>query len=209
MINDFFGGAVCINLPERKDRKEHATKEFERLGLTASFIEGINGKKCGLKPNAPPNRNFTQINQGELGCVLSHQKAIQYAKDRGWDSVLVMEDDVEFGDKDEIVKYLDSVPKNWDIIYIGGNNRAPLQPIDQLVGKCRYTLTGHAVIFRSNLYDTLITLLEQKNLINDIIYANLHPIYNAYCPLKNLAWQMESYSDLNGRVVNYDFLKNG
>ncbi len=205
-MNDFFDKIYCINLVARKDRREHAEAVFKAYNLDVEFIDAVDGKKCGIKPKAPP-ANFTQINQGELGCLLSHQMTINCGIDEDAESILILEDDVEFGDIAKIQEYLDIVPKNWEMLYFGGNHIHPTTPIDNRVARCNFTVSAHAIGLRKNILPSLSKLMNGINLPCDIIYGTLQKIYTAYTSRTSLAWQIESFSDINNRVTDYTILK--
>lgn len=205
-MNDFFGKIYCINLKARLDRRQHAEAIFQAYNMDVEFIDAVDGKKSPIKPKAPP-RNFSQINAGELGCLLSHQMAIDCAIDDGVESVLILEDDVEFADIAKIEEYLSVVPRSWEMLYFGGNHINPTTPIDNKVAKCNFTVSAHAIGIRASILPTLSKLMDGHNLPCDIIYGTLQKIYNAYTSRTSLAWQIESFSDINNRVTDYTILR--
>jgi GR25 family glycosyltransferase involved in LPS biosynthesis len=57
---------------------------------------------------------------GELGCAISHYSCIKQAKDLGYKSILIFEDDVTFLNNfnNIIESYLNVVPDDWDVLYL-------------------------------------------------------------------------------------------
>jgi GR25 family glycosyltransferase involved in LPS biosynthesis len=96
---------LYINLDERTDRRKKAEQEFKRVGLQTQRIQAIKKKR------------------GQLGCTLSHIKCLEIAKEKGWDHVMICEDDILFAKDAELVRqrfntFL-SRHKDWDVIALG------------------------------------------------------------------------------------------
>jgi hypothetical protein len=141
---------------------------------------------------------------GNYANVLSQCHIIESVSLAGCESVLILEDDVEFNcTAQDINDYLSLVPNNWDMIYFGGNHQAPLIPIDDKVGRCQFTLTAHAVGIRKTMFKHILHFCRNADRPIDLYYAQLHNQYNVYCPLKGLATQMNGYSDIENREVDY------
>ena len=143
-LKDF--NIVYINLDSRPERADSIEKQLRKNGLNATRISAINGKKLrdksyrqkiaqeldianseNLSPNFWMNRsNFkTMIKKedpilGRVGCFLSHMKVMKTALEKGWDNVLVLEDDVMIlpGSSDAKINIPDT--DNVDIHYFGG-----------------------------------------------------------------------------------------
>ncbi len=203
-VNDFFDKVYCINLERREDRWQQCTKEFDRLGIEVERFEAIDGNTCGLDSAAPP-LNWTKMKAGGVGCTLSHVKILKKAKANGYKNVLVLEDDIEFCENflEEASDFLNTVPKDWDLIYMGGNH---LQPPEQIGGiyKCKFTLTTHLIATNYTIYDLIIQEASKLNMIIDLVLATHQHKVNAYCSLKKLAWQVNGYSDIEDNVISYE-----
>ena len=78
-INDI-KHAFYINLDHRTDRKEHVEKELGKLGIQAERFNAI------------------KMQNGAVGCSMSHLKILQDARTKKLDHVLIMEDDISFLD---------------------------------------------------------------------------------------------------------------
>ena len=77
---------MYINLDKRKDRKDHIEKELKDF-KSVERIEAVD----------------TSHKSGYFGCVLSHIKSLEYAKQMGYDEVMIFEDDFEWTDKEKFV----------------------------------------------------------------------------------------------------------
>ena len=192
-----------INLEHRIDRKLHVENELTKIGLT----------------------NFTRFNaikmpNGALGCSMSHLKCIQLAKENKWPHVLIVEDDIEFLDQNTFInqanKFLQTIDK-WDVLLLAGNNILPYKTIDNndscvKVSGC-LTTTGYIV--SSHYYDKLIQNIkmgitffmrrpQQKKLYAiDVFWKPLQEVDNWYLLTPLTVIQMEDYSDIEQKKINY------
>ncbi len=202
-----FDKIVCVNLKHRKDRWEHFIEEkkfLESHGFkNFERFEAVNGKECGLLPGKPPYPTWSVISLGNLGNVISQRKIIIEAQKDNLDSVLILEDDVEFDKNADINKFLQNVPENWDMIYFGGNHMQSLSEINDIIGKCNMTLTAHAVAIRKTVFLNVLKITEGLGAPIDLYYAMLHRFINAYAPIKPIAWQIGGYSDIEEKNVEY------
>ena len=192
-----------INLEHRIDRKLHVENELTKIGLT----------------------NFTRFNaikmpNGALGCSMSHLKCLQLAKENNWPHVLIVEDDIEFLDQNTFInqanKFLQTI-NNWDVLLLAGNNILPYKTIDNndscvKVSGC-LTTTGYIV--SSHYYDKLIQNIkmgitffmrrpQQKKLYAiDVFWKPLQEVDNWYLLTPLTVIQMEDYSDIEQKKINY------
>jgi glycosyl transferase, family 25 len=203
---------LYINLAERTDRKEQAEKEFARFDISAERVEAVKGNPLGLSTQ--------KRKPGDIGCILSHVKCVQLAKDRKWNYVVVFEDDVEFRDEFDTLfwHYFRQVPDDWDMIFIGGNHwgrwlefkdNPQLTRVTENVFRTTHTLTTHAYILRDTMYDAVIKRLTLGELPVDMLMMDLQTMFKVYAFRPNLAWQRPSKSDINNNMCDYVyFLKD-
>lgn len=109
--------AFLINLPHAADRLSHAKAQLEQAGIPYSVVEAINGKALSY-PHLQFNEPGYQLKQGrrrvdpEVGCYLSHMKAIQAFLDTGEKFGLILEDDIHL--PPYLVKLIDEAFKQAD-----------------------------------------------------------------------------------------------
>ena len=106
-IYNHFDSVICINLDFRKDRREEAQNNFEKLNIPAKFFIVKKHEKGG-----------------RYGCFDSHIKVLQYAQANNYKNILVFEDDfipTRGYDEKIIKKAIDFMKTNndWDIFYFG------------------------------------------------------------------------------------------
>lgn len=205
-----------INLKERNDRKIQIENELKEMGWN----------------------NYTRFEaikheNGAIGCYLSHLKLLKHAKEKKLDYIVIMEDDIQFYDKDKYKSMLNyffennidydvllmttsTYPyKNCDLINKKYSNTL-VNKIDNYIYKINGSLTTTGYIVKNNYYDKIINIVNENlnNLINhpnredlyaiDSIYLKLQKKDNWLILLPRTVTQRESYSNIRKTIVNYD-----
>lgn len=196
-----FDGIIAINLAHRSDRKINLERELDRLSVAKQqrvFLDAT----------------FDELN-GTKGCVQSHIRALEYAIEKKWASVLILEDDCIFsGDRNEIDAYIDRFIEhfgsNWDVLFLGTNIREFEKTHSSDFLRVFFSRRAHAYIvngpymqkLRSHYLETL-TEIE-----NDLFFTSsmakaldrrwglLQKVDRWYGAVKMFAHQMQSYSDI-------------
>ena len=92
VFDEFFPHRVCINLDRRPERWEKMQTRLEAAGLGAvDRFPAADGGSGGVPSNWP-------YSSGAYGCLRSHLAVVEEARAQGWESILIMEDDVVFAE---------------------------------------------------------------------------------------------------------------
>lgn len=94
---------ICINLARAKDRREYIEQEWiGNRGCPVHFIEAFDRRSIdeGNLPSAYNKDTAMKylkryLSNGEIACNVSQYSAVKYAKDNGWEQVIIIEDDAE------------------------------------------------------------------------------------------------------------------
>jgi len=192
--------ALYINLESRPDRKQHVEQQMNVIGINVQRFNAI------------------RLENGAIGCSMSHLKCLEIAKKNEWDHILIVEDDILFLNpdlfKNQLNKFLKK-HKTFDVLLIAGNNLPPYQKIDDScvkVYRCQ-TTTGYLV--QKHYYDTLISNMREgikllvSNPAQHVLYAvdkywfKLQEKDNWYLITPLSVTQREDYSDIEKRQTNY------
>ena len=198
---------MYINLDHRTDRRMQIEQELTNIGLI--------DKAMRIKAVQPPSGD------GAIGCTMSHISCIKYAIQQNLDHVLILEDDICFGDQQTISVFKSSFNNflqtnlKWNVILFAGNNVGNFIPIDNCavkVEKCQ-TTTGYLV--KNEYFQTLLNnfMTGIKLLINsprlrplfaiDTFWFKLQAAHDWFLIIPQVVHQREGYSDIEKRVVNY------
>lgn len=197
-----------INLKHRQDRYEHINKELNKTNIDKNKINRIEGIYY---------KNF-----GILGCAKSHIMALEAFIKSKKDHCIIFEDDFEFTKPiDEvntlINKFFNSnLSANFDVLMLASNtlNDQPTEHeflrkiIDAQTLSCYCVSKKFAPILLQNYKESVMMLekigMKVHQFCFDIYMKHLQPKNNWYCIEPKIGRQMESYSDIENKVVFYD-----
>ena len=193
--------AFVINLEKRSDRLEQFNAEFKD-------VKSFNITRFNAIERTP----------GALGCSLSHTTCLQYAIEKDYDIVCILEDDCQLTVSPEIFdKHVQNVLKTetFDVFLVGavvykaGEPKNGVRRIFDAQTAACYIVKKH---YLKTLYDRLSSGCEllEKNLdkisiyINDQYWKLLQRTGKWIAATPLLCKQRPSYSDLENKFVNYD-----
>jgi hypothetical protein len=201
MINKYFDHIYCINLDRRSDRWEECVKIFDKHNLSVERFSAIDGNTIN---------NPTKLLPGEYGILSTHIELIKDAKNKGYKNILILEDDVEF--IDNLNEMFDSIkeqiPNDWVMLYLSGNHVGGSLQISENVFQIFHSFAIHSFAIKSELFDLIINGLPRYKKAVDVFYAELQSLFPSYVIRPHLSWQRENFSDIQGGIMNYDFLKD-
>lgn len=207
-FNKYFDTIFCINLKRRLDRRKQAELEFIKHGFDhVQWIPGVDGRELSIPRTI--SSDGLPVSAGDIGCVLSHLKAVKVAKLNDLNNYLVIEDDCQFVNNfNELFSaYIQQVPNDWEILYLGHSINGTKHFVHNNVVKATNIFTTHAVAFKHTVYDSLIEIWEKQNEKVDIALATLQSKYNTYAFEPFLIGQRPSYSDILERPTDYKHLR--
>jgi glycosyl transferase family 25 len=190
---------IYINLAHRIDRKKDLVIEFSKIGLA-------NYKRF----------DAVQKSNGALGCANSHRDSLKYYLDIE-KLLMICEDDISFiGSCDTIMILLEGFinDSNLDVLCLGFNhsnqysyNHYFFLTSDTQTMSC-YVLKPHMKEIMLNNFDLSVQLLEygiDKIYRPEIdqVWKSLQKDYNFVIPKIRFAYQRESFSDIEMKIVDY------
>ena len=193
--------AFYINLEHRTDRKIHVEAQLNNIGIQADRF------------------NAVKMDDGAIGCSISHLKLLQYAIKNELEHILIVEDDITFLDpelfKTQFNKFIELHGDNWEVILFAGNNMPPYEKTDETcikVSKCQtttgYLVNGHFIkALEQNVKMGLSNLLKRPNerekFAIDKFWFVLQSASRWYLITPPTVVQRQDYSDIEKRVTNY------
>ena len=193
-----------INLETRNDRRNSIETQLTNIGLTN--FERFNAIK---------------VMDGRVGCTMSHIKCLEMAKERGYNHILICEDDTFFLDpklfKTQLTTFLNNEHK-WDVVLFAGNNVPPYERIDDTCIAVSHCQTTTCYLVNGHYFDTLLQNMREgldkllKEPTNPLDYAidrywlNLQKKDNWLLITPLTVIQREDYSDIERKRTNYSNL---
>lgn len=127
---------VVITTEERTDRHAEISKELLSKGLAFTFLQN--------KLNPVP----------VIGCLEAHINAIHHAKERNYDAIMILEDDVVI--QESFCNFSrKNLPAEWDMLYFGGilTHTIEGQTGDWIRGMI---WCNHAYVVKKSMYDEIL-----------------------------------------------------
>ena len=195
MWSKFFEIAKVINLSERTDRKQEYEREFARIGINAERFEAYTGD----------NRHLA-FNKSQYYCL-------KECVEKGYNKILILEDDVEFKNCDHLPQAFNELPEDWDILYLGANiNGTHLERYSTHLFKLRNSFTTHAVAYSNKMAKWIIENFpfytdeyEKEGLIiyDEWLRVNVQEQFKCFLVFPMVAWQRRSFSDIWQNDADY------
>ena len=192
-----------INLEHRIDRNNHVQQQLETIGLN-SVAQRFNAIK---------------MENGAIGCSMSHLALLKNAVKKRFDHILIVEDDIQFLNpelfKTQFNLFLETHGNNWDVILFAGNNIPPYDKIDETCVKVQMCQTTTGYLVNGHYIEKLINNVRTglTNLLRMPQHRSLYAIDTYWFNLqKSDRWflivpltviQREDYSDIEKKVMNY------
>jgi GR25 family glycosyltransferase involved in LPS biosynthesis len=193
-----------INLDKRQDRRD----EIESMLKTYNLLN-LSERITAIETPG----------EGLLGCTMSHLNAIQLAKERNYENVLILEDDFQFIiSKEEFENQLhqffsSKIP--YDVCMISYAIQQAQSTEYSFLNKVIEAQTASGYIIHHTFYDKLIDLYKWSTPLlrdtkqylqfaNDQCWKQLQPHSNWYCFTLRCGKQRPGYSDNTNQYEDYN-----
>lgn len=135
-----FQSVFVIYAEERPDRYDHIRRELRKVGLnnctffstvtpTSRNVQEWNKSYC-QHAKRRSGKNFPAYQLSALATLFSHLSIIRESLNRGYQRVMVVEDDVFFVHSPEVLKrHIGEVGNSFDMIYLTVDNQKPPKKI--------------------------------------------------------------------------------
>lgn len=208
-----------INLTRRTDRKKKMEEFFNKANIPKTHYEFINaydGKdKKIISQYTEKKRNdssFSIITSGHFACLLSHLKAIEIAKSRGYKYIMILEDDV-FTSENNLICKLNSIQvPEYDLLYLGGIMSKKKKFTNNWVYSNKTNIIGaYGYILSHTIFDKVLSDLKDLNEYIDFYYLkNIQANYKIIC-LEDIIKTDLSSSDTSNKsrtmIKRLDYIK--
>lgn len=185
-INDLFDKVYLVSLPHEREKRYKVSNQLKRIGLTFQHVEAVNGYKGEpaewyqrylKKPvgelsafsefrDYELSRNMKLIESpGAVGYIHTYISILKDAKEQGYKSILILEDDIVFCDAFEarLASFMHNVTPDWKILLLGASQYGwgSVNFSESLSRKHYYprlhdTKGSFAIAFKSDVYDEVI-----------------------------------------------------
>lgn len=219
-------GVIVINLEHRPERLECFARQAAEIPSFTGWqrLAAIDGSQLPSYGKLPWFRGGKRDKAwgGRAGCTLSHRNAIALAKEKNWSSVLIFEDDVNFGDDATLLEArmneaMHSQGDDWQVLYLGSSEViGPCHRLGELQGeRFLYETQGcigaFAYIVKREAYDWILARLPDPDdvwswishhrAIDRWFARNLRPSFQVRCVFPSLIGHFSTFSDIGQRAA--------
>lgn len=186
---------VIISLPERKE---------DRLIPLENHLKDVGWNDYEIF-------DATKLSDGKLGLIVSATHLLKKLISENIDCALILEDDMRFivdSPKEIIDKCLEQAGEDFDLIYLGCNlwqthihkHADNLLKVDDVYGlhSVIYSKSGMKKVLKA-INEMLVTI-PLDVLIKDKVLCD----GNSFCSFPTLTKQIESYSNIEKKIINWD-----
>lgn len=198
----WFDNIYVINLDKRPDRLQRTQEEFDKIGYQFERFPAIDGDEVNI------NWIDTGIpgwNKNAAALVETTIALIKDAKAKGYEQVLICEDDIFFGkDAKSFLENYD-LPEDgqWDMFFFGVMNEWRPMYIDHETVRLKRAYCCHCYAVHSRVYDDYIALLEGRDKPIDWVTADHFMIHGrCYATRRPVAFQKPDYSNIRKKQVH-------
>lgn len=189
MTESCFQHAFVINLDHRTDRWSKVTDNLTAVGINAERFSAISVADLGDDQPPMALKTFLQRVDGPSpsaehklqttwACMRSHLAIIRMARDAGWPSVLILEDDCEFEPYTPAVlsracKQLQG--RDWGMLYLGGTLKkgGKKAAVSANLLEVRRIRLAHAYVVNASLYERILHEAPESGLPLDWYYSEV------------------------------------
>ncbi|KDR07691.1 hypothetical protein L798_02745, partial [Zootermopsis nevadensis] len=129
-----FDNIYMINLLRRPERRKRMLHCFKELGIHATILNAVDGlllNESSLRewdihmlPEYTDPYHKRPLTMGEIGCFLSHYNVWRQVVERGYNRVMVLEDDIRFEPffrqkVSHVMAEMQQLELDWDLVYLG------------------------------------------------------------------------------------------
>ena len=209
---------ICLTVEANPWRNEVVAERFKAEGLDVEFFYGLHGTTVGIMPTTTVwdvERDHTyRINPGKTSIMFSKIMLFQHILDKGYDEVLIFENDVKFVQyfREEFEASYNALPEDWQAVHVGSccTEGRPQTKINDRVMQINFPLCCHALMFKREAVKLALKELKRAYCgtpSDTILQRRVYPKLNHYCFMPQLVFQdatdseaakMEVWTDIQG-----------
>ena len=157
---------------------------------TTEVIDAVDGLLLG-EPKVP------SMKRGDVGCLLSHKKALEHARDKSYPLVMIFEDDITFPPdfNERLKEAMRELPENWHLLWLGGKDNEPSLPYSNTLKILNGSWGTFAYTIKQELYQYFIDTFAEEMQSSDEYFRRNHAKFNSFRTVHELVTHIGGVSD--------------
>jgi GR25 family glycosyltransferase involved in LPS biosynthesis len=197
-----------VNREDRTDRLAHSIYQLSKMNIGFERFNAINGDTVPLDF---VERDIPGWTKGAVALSYTTSAILEDAIEKGYESILIFEDDVLFGenqsDFDDAKLYLSNMtypPKiAWDFFHYGKMDVWKPESYNDKVVQLKRSYCCHAYSIQARAYKPYLEQLKLRDRPIDWVTADMQIKGRSYATKETIAYQLPNYSDIRKENVNY------
>jgi GR25 family glycosyltransferase involved in LPS biosynthesis len=208
MIHDLVDKVYAINLPQSKARRANIEKQCFDQGIKYEIFPAIDGIKNNVEWfESEHAKNVHGWTQGAAGLVYTTIGIIKDAKEKGYKSILILEDDIIFKPQAtmDIENCVKALPNDWELFHFAVQNFRSPQRVGRHLSCLRGAWSCQAYMVSERIYDEYLKWLELVDRpIDSITAEKIHPRGRSFSPVVNQIITQPNMSEIRKQYMNYN-----
>lgn len=206
----FWDAVYVVNLDFRQDRWEGIQKMAAEAGLDLQRWDATKAADIDIDKH----RIGIRVKKTScIACWSSHVRIYRDALAKGYNRVLVLEDDalIPVDLYEQVDDWFNKTDlKDFDLIYLGCADKYPSAPIAEGIALSQYTLLTHAMLFTREGMQKVIDIVDTKDegkcsmSIDVFLAEHIQPQNKTYQAVPSIIKTIPSYSDIAGWKRSWD-----
>ena len=206
MFHKLVDNVYAINLKSSPERRDNIGTQCHSIGTKFEYVDAIDGRKENVEyTNNDANSKYEGWTQGAAGLVYTTINIIKDAKEKGYKSIMIMEDDIVFrgGAYKTVERNFKLLPENWELFHCAYQNVKPPRYMGKLLQlTCAWSCQIYAI--NESIYDEYLDWLELVDRPIDSITSNIfHPRGNSYAPMRPIIDTLPNFSTIRNMNIDY------
>jgi GR25 family glycosyltransferase involved in LPS biosynthesis len=206
MFHKLVDNVYVINLKKSKDRLKNIQLQCHKVGTKFELVEAVDGVKENVEyEHNETNSGYDGWTQGAAGLVYTTMNIIKDAKEKGYKSIMIMEDDIVFrGMAYKIAKDgFDLLPDNWELFHLAAQHIIKPRFFGKLF-QLRGAWSCQIYALSERIYDEYLEWLELVDRPIDSITSNVfHKRGNSYSLQRDIIDTIPNWSTIRQMNINY------
>lgn len=206
-IHEHFDKVYVINIERAVERKILTQNNLGiDLDVQYEIFKAVDGNDLLTYPQKSENSKMEGWTKGAYALKLTTINLLKEAKEKGYKSVLVCEDDLYFNfNAIEKTDYgMTHVPKDWELIHFASNHIIPAEWLQGRVYRIKKAWSCQMYAINSSIFDLYIELLENNDFPIDYITSEfIHSRGKSYSIEPSIVVTRPNYSYIRNKDVNY------
>lgn len=189
----FCENAIVISLARSKESRLDPFMEQNQFAGSLVVLDATDGAMMDSVPQGWAKMGGV----GTYACLLSHIRAIEYAKENNFACVLIVEDDIRFADDfdKQLREAMSFLPDDWDMVWLAGADHVMPAKYNEKVSKLISTWGAYGYILRDTVYDFFLRAMSDKRMPCDDYYRREQINFNGFKTVTPLVKHVGKLSD--------------